>query len=126
VPSALGENFDDALCILDDGLQSVLPTIERAVPKYAPTVDINIASDTWHTIIRDWEVLLSQLEVELPSPDPFDYPPYSTGRWLMLHLKDASLSREDGLKQYRCFVREIIGYLENHLASSSHITLTGL
>ena len=126
MPSAIGDNLDDALCILDDGLQSVLPTIERAVPEYAPTVDIDIASDTWRMVIREWEALLSQLEDELPSPDPFDYPPYSIGRWFMLHLKATSLSREDGLEQYRCFVRAIISYLENHLDTSSHITLTGL
>ena len=126
VPSATANNFDAALCILDDGFRCIRPPIEETVPEYAETVDVDISVDQWRKIVSAWESLLGNLETELNSQNPYDYPPYSIGRWATLQLRDTHLSHEDGLEQFRSFVREIIDYLEQHLDSSDHITLTGL
>jgi hypothetical protein len=126
VPSATADNFDAALCMLDDGFRCIRPVIEEAVQKYSETVDIDIPVHQWRKIIGAWESLLGNLESDLKSQDPYDYPPYSMGRWVTLQLSDTHLSRADALQQFRCFVREVIEYLERHLDTSDHITLTSL
>jgi hypothetical protein len=126
LPSECADNFDAALCILDDGFRCVRPIIEETVPEYSETVDIDISAAKWRKIISSWERLLDNLDTELGSPEPFDYPPYSVGRWLTIQLRDQHVSHEDGLGQFRSFVGEVVDYLEQHLDTSDHITLTGL
>ena len=61
LPSAIAGNMDAALCILDDGLRCIRPSIEDTVPEYAETVDVDISVYQWRKIINDWEILLGNL-----------------------------------------------------------------
>lgn len=127
IPSIVRNNAE-VLYIVDEGLQCIVPAVRAVLPEYGPTVDYDIEPTQWHRIILIWQVLLSDLNQRLRSPDPFAYKPYSFGRNIMLRLKYLEIDHADGLEQYRCFLNEIIAYLNGHLDDSAcqYITLTSL